>query len=532
MSSLVEQAFAAGSRIRLDEMKGAGVCLLKKNMSDILALNWEHTQVCGLDAEVSKAGVRVRKAFTLTWPEGKSPAEDAPAAGGWLNEQFVELGLTAKSVVVTIPREDAVVRVLEVPDVTDGELPNVVRFQAAAKSTRPLETQLLDFLPLPRREGVAGREVLVAMVGREIIDSLRLVLSRTGRELAGISLTGPAMVELLARLERPDLAHPNAVELAIIRHGQMVEISLLRQRGLLLTLSARLPDDAVEPDRQQMAVVAEVNRSLVALKRQHPELTLSRAWLWGDAAENRELSSVFAKRFGCDVRVVDPLTAPGLIGTGLEQVQSHGLFTGPVGMLLSQSERMAESLDFLHPRQAVAPRDLRKFIVPAVAASVLLLFAGAWSLRASQMSELQEEIANQKTKFKELDDTVKKSAPSVKSADTIQKWVDQRVVWLDRLSELSQTMEGTERVYVTKLNAQQGASGTLGAIRGKGFAKDRDDVENLNAKLISRDGLTAQTHEIKRVGTDGDYPWELDLDVSWKPVTKDNKAKAKPPIKK
>ena len=505
-------------------------------MPDILALNWEHTHVCGLDAEVSKSGVRVRKAFTLKWPEGKSPDADAPAAGGWLNEQFVELGITAKSVIVTIPREDAVVRVLEVPDVADGELPNVVRFQAAAKSTRPLETQLLDFLPLPRRDGVAGREVLVAMVGREVIDSLRLVLSRTGRELAGISLTGPAMVELLARLEQPDLAHPNAVELAIIRHGQMVEISLLRQRGLLLTHAARLPDDAIESDRQQMAVVAEVNRSLVALKRQHPELTLSRTWLWGDAAENRELGSVFAKRFSCDVRVVDPLTVPGLMGVNLDDlgsaVSSKGLFTGPVGMLLSQSERMAESLDFLHPRLAVAPRDMKKFIVPAVAAAVLLLIAGAWTVRASQMSDLRGEITEQKVKFKELDDTVKKSAPSVKSADTIQKWVDQRVSWLDRLSELSQTMKGTERVYVTKLNAQQGSAGTLGAIRGKGFAKDRDDVENLNAKLISREGVTAQTHEIKRVGTDGDYPWELDLDVSWKPVAKENKANAKTPVKK
>ena len=495
-------------------------------MPDILALDWEHTQVCGLDAEVSKSGVRVRKAFTLTWPEGKSPAADAPAAGGWLNEKFVELGIVAKSVIVTVPREDAVVRVLEVPDVHDGELPNVVRFQAAAKSTRPLDTQLLDFLPLPRRDGVAGREVLVAMIGKEIIDPLRLVLSRTGRELAGISLTGPAMVELLARLEQPDLAHPNAVELAIIRHEQTVEISLLRQRGLLLTHSARLPDDAIDPDRQRTAVVAEVNRSLVALKRQHPELTLSRTWLWGDAVENRELGSVLGKRFQCDVRVVDPLTIPGMSGVGLEEVRSHALFTGPVGLLLSQGERLAESLDFLHPRLAVAPRDLRKIIIPSVAAAALLLIVGAWGVRASRLSDLRADIATQKTRFNDLESTVKLSVPSVKGADTIQKWVDQRVSWLDRLNELSQTMQGTERTYVTKLDAQQGSSGTLGAIRGKGFAKDREDVQDLNAKLIAREGVTVQTHEIKRPASDGDYPFELDLDVSWKPVAKVTKPKS------
>lgn len=216
-------------------------------MPDFLALDWEHGQVCGLDAEVTNSGVRVRKAFTLKWPEGKSPWEDAPAAGGWLNEQFKSLGLIAKSVLVTVPREDAVVRMLEVPNVSDAELPNVVRFQAAAKSTRPLDSLLLDFLPLPRREGVAGREVLVATIGREVLDPLKLVLLRTGCELAGVSLTATAMAELIARLEKSDPPPPQSVELAIISHEHLVEITLLRDRALLLTHAARLPDDATTP---------------------------------------------------------------------------------------------------------------------------------------------------------------------------------------------------------------------------------------------------------------------------------------------
>ena len=127
-------------------------------MSDFLALDWEHRQVCGLDAEVSKAGVRVRQAFTLTWPEGKSPDVDAPAAGGWLNEQFQTLGLIAKRVLVTVPREDVVVRVLEVPNVPDAELPEVVKFQAAA--VRCMAAQQASIASVKRLNALAtGRGV-------------------------------------------------------------------------------------------------------------------------------------------------------------------------------------------------------------------------------------------------------------------------------------------------------------------------------------------------------------------------------------
>ena len=388
-------------------------------MPDFLALDWEHGQVCGLDAEVTSSGVRIRKAFTLKWPEGKSPTEDAPAAGGWLNEQFQSLGLTAKSVLVTVPREDAVVRVIEVPNVPDSELPNVVRFQAAAKSTRSLDTLLLDFLPLPRRTGVAGREVLVATIGRELLDPMKLVLLRTGCELAGVSLTAPAMAELVARLEKSDPPAPLSVELAIVWHEHLVEITLLRDRALLLTHAARLPDDATTPERQQQAIVAEVNRSLVALKRQHPELSLTRTWLWGEPASLNGLAAVLRKRFGCEVNVEDPLVLPGLTFDASGPVTSHALFTGPVGLLFGQSSRRAEPLDFLHPRQAVEPRDLRRVYGTISSAAALALIVGSFGWRWYTVSSLETETAGYIEGAKQLKKENDGSAAMVKNVTDI-----------------------------------------------------------------------------------------------------------------
>lgn len=489
-------------------------------MSDFLALDWEHRQICGLDAEVTSTGVRVRKAFAMTWPEGKSPDVDVPAAGSWLAEQFATLGLTAKQVLVTLPREDAVVRVLEVPNVPDAELPNVVKFQAAAKSARQLDSMLLDYLPLPPRDGVAGREVLVATIGREVLDALTLVLSRTGCELAGVSLTAPALVELIARLEKTDPPPRHAVELAIVAHEQRVEISLVRDRALLLTHSARLPDDATTPDREQQAIVAEVNRSLVSLKRQHPEMTLSRTWLWGEPTKLHGLAGVLRKRFGCEVHVEDPLVQPGLTFASGGEVSSHALFTGPVGVLFGRAGGITQSLDFLHPRQAVVPRDLKRLwgSVGSTAAAVLLISAFGW--RWYEVSSLEAATLDYNQKADRLKKELDGAAGMVKNVDTISRWADQRVSWLDRLFDLSEAMQGTDRRYLRKLNCMPGSGGVVGTVRGDGFAKEREDIDALTTRLLNNEGVTVVPHEQKRDGADGDYPFRFDLDVAWRPVKK------------
>jgi Tfp pilus assembly PilM family ATPase len=492
-------------------------------MSDFLAIDWEHRQICGVDADVTSSGVRVRQAFSWDWPEGKSPAEDAPGAGAWLNEQFQKLGLSTKEVLVTLPREDAIVRVIEVPNVPDGDLPNVVRFQAAAKSARSLDTLLLDFLPLPRREGITGREVLVATIGKETLEPLRLVLSRVGCELAGVSLSAPATVELIARLEQHAPASPDALELSIVLHEQRVEISLLRQLALLLTHSARLPDDASTPERIQQAVVAEVNRSLVALKRQHADLSLTRAWLWGDVPQSREMAAVLRKRFGCEVETTDPLNFPGLLLEGDPRVKAHALFAGPIGMLFSKSHPKVPTLDFLHPREPVVPRDLRKLWTTVGASAAAALLIGAFGWRMLEVHRLNADAEDYRSKAEQLKKELDAAAPMVRNTDIIARWADQRVVWLERLNELAIATQGTERRYLVNLNCQTGGSDVVGVMKGNGFAKEREDIEDLTARLSARQEVTVVPHEIRRVGTDGDYPFQFELDLSWKPVQQTGK---------
>ena len=80
---------------------------------------------------------------------------------------------------VTLPRDEAIVKRLELPEVGDAELPVMVRFQAGAKSSVALDELALDFIPLPRRSEVPGREVLTATVPKQTMDEI-LAVCRSG----------------------------------------------------------------------------------------------------------------------------------------------------------------------------------------------------------------------------------------------------------------------------------------------------------------------------------------------------------------
>ena len=91
--------------------------------------------------------------------------------GEWQRGQLRELRISTITVLISLPRQDTVVRQLEVPgDVPDNELPDIVRLQAETKISSSLDQLLLDFLPLPKVADSPVRDVLMATVSKEAPD--------------------------------------------------------------------------------------------------------------------------------------------------------------------------------------------------------------------------------------------------------------------------------------------------------------------------------------------------------------------------
>jgi Tfp pilus assembly protein PilN len=243
----------------------------------------------------------------------------------------------------------------------------------------------------------------------------------------------------------------------------------------------------------------------------------------GEQSENQPLISVLQNRFGETVQSLDPFAYSEVsvetdIATG-----NRALYSGPIGALLGQTAEQISVVDFLNPRKAIVDRDRRALKLSLIAAGVLLLISAVYGYRYWKIADLDSQIAEMKVEIKSLDTSLKKVAPNLVSAELVQKWIDQKVDWLEHTKRLTEAMQGIEQYYLTDLSFSRGLRGSQGTINATGAAKSRGDVERLYAKISAVTGFEIRPNPITRNGRDREYPYEFHLEVDLKPVQEKTK---------
>ncbi|MFK7777322.1 MAG: hypothetical protein QM501_04285, partial [Gimesia sp.] len=206
-------------------------------MADYLAINWEKTGLFGVEAHVSGASVSVKHSFHIEWPEQLTPDQDPISAGSWLKNEFARLNISAKKILISFPRHDSTIRLLEIPDVPLEEVPEIVRFQAATKSSVPLDQLLLDFLLLPKGPEKANRDVLVASIAKELHNQVMKTIQPMGLEIVSTGISSIATAEWIAHTNPGNMAAPTLIVNQVDHH---LEMSLVSNRELLFTNSSSL----------------------------------------------------------------------------------------------------------------------------------------------------------------------------------------------------------------------------------------------------------------------------------------------------
>ena len=226
-------------------------------MADLLALSWDRHRLTGIELSPAAGGPRVLGAFSVDWPE-------QPPTSVWLRETLKRFGVNAKQVALALPREDAVLRLLELPQVSDAELPTLVRFQAAARSAQSIDQLLLDFLPLPLRDGVAQKEVWLATALQTTIDPIKKLLEESGLELVQLTLSSLCLTELIARGEARKSMDAAGASLVVLRDRARMELAVVSQRQLIAAHAVKWSSVADIPPVSKM--LAEVSRVLVQVQ--------------------------------------------------------------------------------------------------------------------------------------------------------------------------------------------------------------------------------------------------------------------------
>jgi hypothetical protein len=477
-------------------------------MSEIVIINWEIEQLGGVEARAVRGDVQVVRSFRARWPEGFDPEHDPAETGGALRRALAGQGVTATKALVVLPREAVFARGLDLPQAPDEELPDLVKFQAAAKSSTPVDTLTLDYLPWPPLEGDTGRRVLAFTIDAQRIGGIKTALAGAGLEAVGCGVSPACVATLVARRARQVGLVPEAPTLIVHQHGALIEISILDRGQLVFSHGTRLPDQ-VDDGQHVQPLHAELARSIIALQQAHHGVEIAQVALLQEGPPDEHVRAALEKRFPGLVRALDvarDLSAGVRLPADREHVPATAL-----GMLVSHVEPGLTTIDFLRPRRPVVRPDRRKlhWSVGAAAAAVLLL--GGYFAFGAVLSSRDAEIERLQGRRAELDGLLKKGDPQMKAASALGAW-ESPAPSLEALAEFQDLFPGTDRMYFTTLKYSPETKGDGIRLRGDGLAKHRRDVQDFEQVLVehghkvtSRPPLTSRR--------DPDYPVAFELEV-------------------
>ncbi len=476
-------------------------------MADFLVIEWDPQCLRGIDVHVSGSTIQMRHAFEMPQPSG----HEQPALKAWFAHYLAENRITTKQVIVTLPRESVVVRRLELPAAPDEELPQMVRFQAAAKSSLSLDDLALDFVPLPKRDGIPTRDVLLAMVPQTMVAAIREFIDEGQRELVSIRLSPIGAAELVSQIEGQKPLDTKSATLIVARHGGRVEISVTWMRQLIFSHAARLAGDTAE--QQNAVILTEVSRGLMSFQNLNLGFKLTEGFVLGADGDLPGLAEALQKRLPITVRTVNPFSLVKVTGDSLKLISHQSAYAGLIGAVWSQTHPQIEELNFLAPRKPVIKPDTKKertrqAAIGAAAAAVVIILV-YWVA----LSRLDAGITTRTTELSNLDEKLKKGQPVIDAAKTVDEWVAEDANMLDEMQRLQHEFPSTERIYLTKLSINTPNNRQPGEIHAEGHAREEKDIRQLREKLIAPEtGYKPSADEIKSENKEY-YPKKLNEQI-------------------
>lgn len=479
-------------------------------MPDVLAIHWERKRLKVIEASVG-GSLRIIQGFEIEVPE--------IAGASWLREALRKHGVTAKQALVSLPREDAILRQLELPDADEDDLPLLVSFQASTRSTTPLDQLVLDYLPLPRRAGSMQKDVLLASVPRTTVDPIRAALAEAHVELTALTLGFFALAELAVRGEVAQRQPADQRSLLVLHDTGRLGVVLLGDRQPLATHLVRPPlDDQGRPIITKAA--ADISRVLVPAQPWLNDGRIDRIWLLGRGDEWQGLEAALHNNWSCPVERFDAHLASLLSASDKAKLGDPVQYAQSIGLALGQCDRQTPAFDLLHPRQPKPKRNPRKLQLAVGSAAALLVLALGTAAVQLTTSSLDSSIAQAKKREVDLNLRLKAGQPTLDAAKTIADWTARDINQLQQLADLDDMMQGTERLYVSDYNFGPASGDALAKLSATGNAKERQDWQHVAQRLVDAKIYRVKPRELTQTNRDPDYPNRFELDADLIPPPK------------
>ncbi len=394
-------------------------------------------------------------------------AELATLDGPSVKAALEKAGVSGPKVILVVPRGQAVLRDLELPEGTAEELASMVRFQVEREVPLPLEEIRYSFVETGRGGGKV--RVQVAAARREHLDPAVAALEQAGCKVAGAVVSSYGLLAL-----QRDTSSPAA--LVEVSAGE-AEILVADGGRMELSRTATLPDGPVAE-----VLVEEIERTLRAWSAKAAGREVSRILLAGEGPAAEELAREVRGRLSQEVTA----SGPGDLETSTAAGICLGLLRGtPIPDLLNPPSA----------RRRYTPTKAHR--IGALAGLIVLMML-VWSQVA--LADRRSALARKREELKHLEPRAADVARTSRQAALAQQWYRDRNVWLGTLQALRTSVDA-QNLWISGATFEDG-----GQVRLQGKARDDRHVTALVTALEkSWQFSKIKAPDIKQNTDKGDY---------------------------
>jgi hypothetical protein len=281
-------------------------------------------------------------------------------------------------------------------------------------------------------------------------------------------------------------AYPPGSAVAVLTLAdRWAEFCLVKDRQLMLSRTVAPPATGDES-----ALVGEIRRNLAVYAGQAAHSPVQALYV---AEGGRR--AMFADRLRTTLAIpvyrLDPFG--GMADEHLP-AEKRGAYVGAVGALQAQSQFRVLPINFLRPKEPKPPRDPNKWRAIAAAAAIIILALGATAVGWSMLAARDRELSTLNLVKLGLDGQLLQMQEDEKRMRSVAEWVDNRIIWLDELYDLTERFPDPVAARLVHLSADPLTR----------IGKDN------HVGRISLDGMmTADTKEwdlfLAHLNTDGHY---------------------------
>lgn len=420
-------------------------------------------------------------------------------------------------VTVVFPRQFVAIHRIQLPQVSDAELPDMVRMQAAMRLTVPVESVSMDFAPLPVISGSTTRDVLLVTAPNEQVVQARQTLNEAGLEFSELRVSAFCMAQAAAQagilIESTDTA---LVDVVVVMRRDFIEVTFVRGTAVLFSHSGNSWSAA---DAIERTLRSELTRARMSAAESLGDHKIGRILLVGSSETTSAITDQFSARFdSARIERIDPagVLVRGNLAAGITATDVVAI----AGAIQGDTRSKVAAVDLVNPRKAPEKKDLRRIITLGGTLAALLIFAAVYFWRQGQINDLTEKKTALLASNGAIKQKLSASENELTQAGRIGEWVERDIEWLDEIQRLQAVLPKTDRFFVDNFQFSTVAKNGTGIIKLEGFAKTPADIEEIGRMLAEAGyGVKPYTPVQSAANAAPEYAFKVVLELSLPEVT-------------